>query len=259
MEHIIAVASGKGGVGKSTVAANLAVALAASGKKVALVDIDFYGPSIPTLMGGGEIRVDAENKFIPALRWGVKFISIAFFLKNADDPIVWRGPMFGKAITQLFQDASWGPVDVCIVDMPPGTGDAQLSLSQLVKLDGAVMVTTPQEVALADVRRAINMFRKVNVNILGVIENMAGFVTPNGETIDLFGKGGGEQLAAAYGLPFLGSIPVELSIREGGDKGVPVASDPANPMAIRYAALAEKVYRLGIEAKDAAPALQVVN
>ena len=259
MKHIIAVASGKGGVGKSTVAVNLAVALAQTGKKVGLVDVDFYGPSVPTLMGGGEIRVDADSKFIPALRWGVKYISIAFFLKNPDDPIVWRGPMFGKAITQLFQDASWGEVDVCVVDMPPGTGDAQLSLAQLVKLDGAVMVTTPQEVSLADVRRAINMFRKVNVNVLGVVENMAGFVTPAGETIDLFGKGGGEQLAAAYGVPFLGSIPIDIAIREGGDKGVPIASDPANPSAKIYSELASRVFDLAISAAEAAPTLKVVN
>ncbi len=195
MKSVIAVASGKGGVGKSTVAVNLAVALAQSGNKVCLVDVDFYGPSVPVLMGGGEINADPDGKFIPALRWGVKYISIAFFLKNQDDPIVWRGPMFGKAIAQLFQDVRWGDVDVCIVDMPPGTGDAQLSLSQLVKLDGVVMVTTPQEVALSDVRRAINMFGKVNVPVLGVVENMAGFVTPSGETIDIFGKGGGEALA----------------------------------------------------------------
>ncbi len=172
MKHIIAVASGKGGVGKSTVAVNLAVALAnakGSPKKVALIDCDFYGPSVPTLMGGGELKVDADEKFIPALRYGVKYISIAFFLRNPDDAVIWRGPMFGKAITQLFQDVNWGEVDIAIVDMPPGTGDAQLSLSQLVTLSGAVLVTTPQEVALADVRRAVNMFGKVNVRILGVI------------------------------------------------------------------------------------------
>lgn len=257
MNLTIAVASGKGGVGKSTVAVNLAVALAARGKKVALIDVDFYGPSIPTLMGGGEIRVDADNKFIPAIRYGVKYISIAFFLKNADDPVVWRGPMFGKAITQLFQDVAWGEIDICVVDMPPGTGDAQLSLAQLVQLNGALMVTTPQEVALTDVRRAINMFRKVNVPLLGVLENMSGFVTPSGETIDIFGSGGGEALAKAYELPFLGSIPIEVPIREGGDRGKPVAAEPGTPAAERFLHLADVLYEQALQ--HAAPTLKVVN
>lgn len=259
MKSIIAIASGKGGVGKSTVAVNLAVALGQTGKKVALVDVDFYGPSVPTLMGGGEIKADHEQKFIPALRWGVKYISIAFFLKNPDDPIVWRGPMFGKAISQLFQDVSWGEVDICVVDMPPGTGDAQLSLSQLVKLDGAIVVTTPQEVALADVRRAVNMFGKVNVPVLGVIENMAGFVTPSGEMFDIFGKGGGEALAERYGLPFLGSLPIDMAVREGGDQGVPIASNPESAIGGKFKALAQEVLRLVDEQKSAAPSLKVVN
>ncbi len=259
MKSIIAVASGKGGVGKSTVAVNLAVALAGLGKKTALVDCDFYGPSVPTLMGGGQIAADDQGKFLPALRWGVKYISIAFFTKNPDDPIVWRGPMFGKAIAQLFQDVSWGEVDVCVVDMPPGTGDAQLSLSQLVKLDGAIMVTTPQEVALADVRRAINMFGKVNVNVLGIVENMAGFITPSGESFDIFGAGGGEALAKNYGIPFLGSLPIDIRVRSGGDQGVPIASDPASPVGGLFAALAQKILSSIEEQKAAAPTLQVVN
>ncbi len=219
MKSIIAVASGKGGVGKSTVAANLAVALANdrnTPRNVALIDIDFYGPTIPVLMGGGEIGVDAEGLCLPALRYNVKFISIAFFLKNPDDAVVWRGPMFGKGINQLFNDVNWGDIDVCIVDLPPGTGDAQLSIAQLVQLDGVLMVTTPQEVSLSDVRRAINMFRKVNVNVLGVIENMSGFVTPSGERFEIFGSGGGQALAAQYDLPLLASIPIDMAIREGG-------------------------------------------
>lgn len=228
MEHIIAVASGKGGVGKSTVAVNLAVSLAAVGKRVALVDCDFYGPSVPVLLGGGEIKADAEGKFIPALRYGVKYISIAFFLKNPDDPIIWRGPMFGKAISQLFQDVSWGAVDFCIVDMPPGTGDAQLSLAQLVKLSGAVVVSTPQEVALADVRRAVNMFHKVNVPILGMVENMSGFLAPDGKLYDIFGSGGAESFARDSGLPFLGKIPLEMRLRELGDQGIPWEFRPAD-------------------------------
>jgi len=229
MKKIIAVASGKGGVGKSTLAANLAVSLAnfapegARPLKVALIDCDFYGPSIPTLMGGGECKVDADNKFIPALRHGVKFISIQFFLQNPDDPVIWRGPMFGKGINQLFTDVSWGEVDICLVDLPPGTGDAQLSLAQLVQLDGAVIVTTPQEVSLSDVRRAVKMFDKVQVPVLGVVENMAGFKTASGEVEYIFGKGGGEKLAGDYGLDFLGSIPIQTAIREGGDSGEPAA------------------------------------
>ena len=243
MKHVVAVASGKGGVGKSTVAANLAVALAAPpySLKVALIDVDFYGPSIPTLMGGGEIRVDHEERFIPPLKWGVKYISIAFFLKNPDDPVIWRGPMFGKGIAQLFQDVQWGEVDICIVDMPPGTGDAQLSLAQGVQLKGAVLVTTPQEVSLIDVRRALNMFRRVNVPVLGIVENMAGFTTPNGEHIDIFGSGGGATLAEQYGVPMLASIPIDLSIREGGDIGRPIASNPDSNIGNLYRELAGKV------------------
>ena len=266
MKSIIAVASGKGGVGKSTVAANLAVALAnpAPGsnlpvQKVALVDVDFYGPSIPTLMGGGEIQVDPAGKFIPALRYQVKYISIAFFLKNPDDPVIWRGPMFGKAMTQLFQDTNWGDIDICIIDLPPGTGDAQISLSQLVSLDGALLVTTPQEVALSDVRRAVNMFRKVNVPVLGVVENMAGFTTPAGEIFNIFGSGGGAELASQYNLPFLGSIPIEMSIREGGDAGKPAALNQQTAAGRVFTEIAEKVLGQVARAKQEKPALQVVN
>ena len=264
MKKVIAVASGKGGVGKSTVAANLAVALAnsrepaLSGKKVALIDIDFYGPSIPTLMGGGEVRVDHEEKFIPPLKWGVKYISIAFFLKNPDDPVIWRGPMFGKGIQQLLTDVSWGEVDIAVIDLPPGTGDAQLSLSQLVPLAGAVLVTTPQEVSLADVRRALNMFRRVNVPILGIVENMAGFVTPSGEKFDIFGAGGGAELAKQYGVPLLASIPIDTAIREGGDRGKPVAADSTLPSSAHYSALAASVWE-ALEAAGDAPRLNVVN
>ena len=227
MKHIVAVASGKGGVGKSTIAANIALALAKSSPanegKIALIDLDFYGPSIPTLLGGGEVKSDETGLLIPAERWGVKYISIGFFLRNPDDPIIWRGPMFTKAIEQLFRDVAWGEIDYCLVDMPPGTGDAQLSLAQLVQLDGAVVVTTPQEVAVADVRRAITMFGKVNVPVLGVVENMSGFRAPTGEVYDIFGSGGGEELARSYNLPLLGKIPLEPAIRQGGDDGKPAA------------------------------------
>lgn len=263
MNKVVAVASGKGGVGKSTVAVNLAVALAnhvsVPGRplKVALVDVDFYGPSVPTLMGGGAVATDNEGRLIPALKYNVKFISIAFFLKSFDDPVIWRGPMFGKAITQLFKDVNWGDVDICIVDMPPGTGDAQLSLSQLVRLDGALIVTTPQEVALSDVRRAINMFGKVNVPVLGIVENMAGFVTPQGEQIDIFGKGGGESLAKQYGLRYFGSYPLEIAVREGGDRGTPAAVDAGSPAGQRFARTAAELWQL-LESAER-PALNVVN
>jgi ATP-binding protein involved in chromosome partitioning len=238
MKNIIAVASGKGGVGKSTVAANLAVALARSAN-VALIDVDFYGPSIPTLMGGGEIKVDHEQRFIPPKKFGVKYISLGFFLKNPDDPVIWRGPMFGKGIQQLFQDVSWGEVDYAIVDLPPGTGDAQLSLAQMVKMSGAILVTTPQEVSLVDVRRALNMFRKVNVPVLGIVENMAGFITPGGEKIDIFGAGGGAELAKQYNVPFFGSIPIDISLREGGDRGEPAASKDGTKLAEQFDHLAD--------------------
>ncbi len=261
MKHIIAVASGKGGVGKSTVATNLAVSLAnfpqPGFEKIALIDVDFYGPSIPTLLGGGKIQLDHEQRFIPPLKFGVKYISLAFFLKNPDDPVIWRGPMFGKGITQLFQDVSWGDVDLCIVDLPPGTGDAQISLSQLVKLDGAIIVTTPQEVALVDVRRAVNMFGKVNVPVLGVVENMAGFVTPSGERFEIFGTGGGKTLAEQYGIDYFGSIPLDMSIREGGDRGEPIAIQSDSVAGKIYRELAIKV----IESltRSAVPQLEVVN
>lgn len=267
MKHIVAVASGKGGVGKSTVAANLAVALAnypLAGNlqplRVALIDVDFYGPSIPTLMGATSgMATDHEGKLVPANRYNVKYVSIAFFLKNPDDPIVWRGPMFGKAISQLFTDVNWGEVDVCVVDMPPGTGDAQLSLSQLVKLSGAVMVTTPQEVALSDVRRAINMFGKVNVPVLGLVENMAGLVLPNGEKINLFGEGGGAELSKNYKLDLLGSIPIEIKIREGGDKGEPIALEGGSSAGKLYQEIASNLLEKLSQLEKSEPELKIIN
>lgn len=220
---IVPVISGKGGVGKSTVAVNLALSLAKLGKKVALIDADFYGPSIPTLLGGGELKTDHEGKLIPPETHGVKYISLGFFLSNPDDAVIWRGPMFNKALNQLFQDVNWGVVEYCVVDMPPGTGDAQISLVQMVHIAGAVVVTTPQEVALADVRKALSMLQKVSVPALGIVENMSGFVAPDGTRHDIFGSGGGKALAEAQGLPLLAQIPLDQAIREGGDVGMPVA------------------------------------
>lgn len=224
MKHIIAIISGKGGVGKSTVAANLSIALAQTGAKVALIDADFYGPSIPTMFGGGEVKPDHQGKLIPPVKFGVKYISLGFFLQNPDDPVIWRGPMFNKALNQLFHDVSWGEVDYCIIDMPPGTGDAQISLTQMVALSGALVVTTPQEVALSDVRKSINMLKKVNVEVIGIIENMAGFVTPDGKRFDIFGSGGGERLAETFGTRLLASIPLIEEIRIGGDEGIPLVA-----------------------------------
>lgn len=244
MRNIIAVVSGKGGVGKSTVAANLAVALAQQGSQVALIDGDFYGPSIPTLFGGGKIEVDHEERLIPPKKFGVKYISLAFFLRDPDDAVIWRGPMFNKALTQMFQDVSWGEVDYCIVDMPPGTGDAQISLTQMVKLAGAVVVTTPQEVALADVRKAINMLSKVNVAVLGIVENMSGFATPDGKVHEIFGRGGGAALAERLHVPLLASIPLEQSIREGGDSGKPAALEDNSAAGAIFRELGLKVMEI---------------
>ncbi|MEY4700685.1 MAG: hypothetical protein RL326_872, partial [Pseudomonadota bacterium] len=216
---IVPVISGKGGVGKSTVAVNLAISLAKTGANVGLIDGDFYGPSIPTLMGGGQVIPDHEERLIPPVKYGIKYISLGFFLKNPDDAVIWRGPMFNKALNQMFEDVSWGALDYLIIDMPPGTGDAQISLTQLVKLAGAVVVTTPQEVALADVRKSINMLRKVQVPILGIVENMSGLPLPDGSVVPVFGSGGGEKTAREFGVPLLAQIPIDVAIREGGDAG----------------------------------------
>ena len=260
MQNVIAVISGKGGVGKSTVAVNLAVALAANGAKVALIDADFYGPSVPTLMGGGSVVQNAEGQIVPPLRYGVKYISIGFFLSQPDDPIIWRGPMFNKALNQMFNDVAWGEVDYCIVDMPPGTGDAALSLTQLVKLAGAVVVTTPQEVALADVRKAINMLRKVNVPILGLVENMAGFALPDGSIIPIFGAGGGERTARDFNVELLASIPLDQAVREGGDKGTPAVSEGDSAPAQSFRALGLKISRLiDTRSESASEELRIVN
>lgn len=259
MKYIIPVASGKGGVGKSTVAANLAIALAQSGEKVALIDADLYGPSIPTMLGGGTVQTDHENKLIPAEKFGIKYVSLQFFLPNPDEPVIWRGPMFTKALSQLFNDVSWGAVDYCIVDLPPGTGDAQISLCQMIKLTGAVVVTTPQEVAMADVRKAINMFSKVNVPVLGIVENMAGFKTPDGKILDIFGSGGGKKLSDKYNIPLLASIPLNMSIREGGDSGNPVAYDRNNPEYALFHELALKVKEILAKSTSLQNNFSIVN
>lgn len=244
MKHIVPVISGKGGVGKSTVAANLAIALANTGAKVALIDADFYGPSIPTLFGGGTISVDHEERLIPPEKYGVKYVSLAFFLQNPDDAVIWRGPMFNKALNQLFQDVNWGNVDYCIVDMPPGTGDAQISLCQMTQLAGAVVVTTPQEVALADVRKAISMLGKMNVDLLGIVENMSGFIAPDGTRHDIFGSGGGAALAERLHVPLLAQLPLDPAIREGGDNGVPAVTHEGSSISAPFRQLALKIIEI---------------
>ena len=240
VKHIIAVASGKGGVGKSTVSANLSVVLAQTGAKVGLMDADIYGPNIPMMMGVPEPPEKEGDKIKPAQAHGVKIISMGFFVPE-ETAIVWRGPMVHTAIQQFFRDVLWGELDYLLVDLPPGTGDAQLSLSQIVPLTGVVTVTTPQEVALYDVRKGLMMFKKVNVPLLGVIENMSFFVCGHcGERTEIFSFAGGERAAKKFDIPFLGRIPLDPAIREGGDAGMPiVVSDPNSPLTKAFQGVAE--------------------
>jgi ATP-binding protein involved in chromosome partitioning len=226
VRHVIAVSSGKGGVGKSTVAVNLATALGATGLRVGLLDADVYGPNVPTMLGEKrKPRVTGTKgaEKIEALEaHGVRLMSLGLLLEDAQ-PAIMRGPLISGILKQFLEQVEWGELDVLFVDMPPGTGDAQLSLVQTVNVDGVVMVTTPQDVSTGDVHRAIKMFERVNTPIIGVVENMSGFVCPCcGTTYDLFGTGGGTRLAEAAGVPFLGKVPLEVGVREGGDAGIPV-------------------------------------
>ena len=222
IRRIVAVASGKGGVGKSTVSVNLACGLQHLGITVGLLDCDIYGPSIPLMMGVHERpTISAEEKMVPPSNHGVKLMSMGFLIED-DQPVIWRGPMIMKTIQQFISAVDWGELDFLLVDLPPGTGDAQLSLCQTVPLDGGVIVTTPQEAALGVVRKGIAMFQKVNVPILGIVENMSYFTTPAGERIEIFGHGGGRAEAERQGIPFLGEIPFFTEIREGGDRGLPI-------------------------------------
>lgn len=222
IRRIVAVASGKGGVGKSTVSVNLACGFQHLGSKVGLLDCDIYGPSIPLMMGVHEKpTVSEEEKMVPPRKYGIKLMSMGF-LVDGDQPVIWRGPMIMKTIQQFLGAVEWGELDYLLVDLPPGTGDAQLSLCQTVPLDGGLIVTTPQEASLGVVRKGIAMFNKVNVPLLGLVENMSYFTTPQGERVEIFGHGGGRTEAERQGLPFLGEIPIYTEIREGGDKGTPV-------------------------------------
>ncbi|WP_455377337.1 Mrp/NBP35 family ATP-binding protein [Petrachloros mirabilis] len=254
VKRVIAISSGKGGVGKSTVAANLACALALTGAKVGLMDADLYGPNIPMMMGSTTGPEQKDGKIVPAESHRVKLISMAFLVPE-EAPLVWRGPMVHQYLQAFFRDVLWGDLDYLLIDLPPGTGDVQLSLSQMVPLAGAITVTTPQEVALHDVRKGMAMFQKVNVPLLGIIENMSYFVCGHcGERTDIFSTGGGERAAEKVGVPFLGRIPIDPAIRDGGDSGHPiVVADPKSPQAAAFREIAQKlITSLGGEEKSGA-------
>jgi ATP-binding protein involved in chromosome partitioning len=242
VRNIIAVSSGKGGVGKSTVAVNLAVSLAQKGHKVGLLDTDVYGPNVPIMVGIDADPIVRGQKLIPHEAYSVKVMSLGF-LNRGDKPVVWRGPMLHSAVKQFLYDVEWGTLDYLIVDMPPGTGDAQLSLAQLVPVQGAVIVTTPQEVSMADVRKAINMFDQVHIPILGIVENMSYFICSNcSERHHIFGSGGGEELAKRFRTSLLGQIPLSTSVREGGDIGVPIViGAPESEQGTAFQQIAENV------------------
>jgi ATP-binding protein involved in chromosome partitioning len=225
VKNLVAVASGKGGVGKTTVAVNLALSLAKLGHQVGLLDADVYGPNVPIMLGSNaEPMATAQQRIIPVEAQGIKMISMGL-LNPGDKPVIWRGPMLHSVITQFLRSVEWGQLDYLIIDLPPGTGDVQLTLIQTVAVSGAVIVTTPSVVALADVRKAIEMFRQVNVEILGVVENMSSFACPHcGKPVDIFGHGEGTKTAVAYGVPVLGEIEIDPRIRLGGDTGKPVAA-----------------------------------
>jgi len=254
VKNLVAVASGKGGVGKSTVAANLALALALDGARVGLLDADIYGPSLPTMMGahGKPESLDGQH-MEPLVRHGVQLISIGFLLDSADQAMIWRAPMAVQALEQLLRQTHWQDVDYLIVDMPPGTGDIQLSLAQRAPVTGAVIVTTPQDLALADARKGVTLFEKLGVPILGLVENMAVHVCSQcGHAEHIFGEGGGQRYAAEKGIAYLGALPLALSIREQTDSGTPtVAADPEGVNAQLYRALARRVaMRIAAQAKD---------
>ena len=252
IRNIIAVGSGKGGVGKSTTAVNLAVALAQSGLRVGVLDADVYGPSIPMMLGTHERPESPDNKSIEPLRaHGLQLMSIGALVDQEDTAMIWRGPMATSALTQLFNDTRWDDLDILVIDLPPGTGDIQLTLAQKIPVAGAVVVTTPQDIATLDARKAVKMFEKVNVAVLGIVENMAVHVCSNcGHAEHVFGEGGGEKMAERYGVPLLGSLPLDVRIREQGDAGVPVVvAAPESAVTRAYRQVAERL----LEALDQRP------
>jgi ATP-binding protein involved in chromosome partitioning len=241
VKNVIAVGAGKGGVGKTTVAVNLAVALARTGSRVGIMDADIYGPNVPIMLGlKGQLGTDGE-KIVPPSKYGLQVVSMGF-LTSDDAPVIWRGPMLHGVIRQFFMDVRWDDLDYLIVDLPPGTGDVALSLSQTAYVAGAIVVTSPQQVAIADSRRAVAMYQKLNIPVLGLIENMSYFVCPScHHESDIFGRGGGERLAEELGIAFLGSIPISEPLRRGGDTGVPIMlADPESPAAEAFVAAAER-------------------
>jgi ATP-binding protein involved in chromosome partitioning len=241
IRNAVAVGSGKGGVGKSTVAVNIAVALAQSGARVGLMDADIYGPNTPTMLGVEKLPPPNGPKLVPAEVYGLKMISMGLLVKPGQ-PLIWRGPMLNSAIRQFLGDVEWGELDYLIVDLPPGTGDAALSLAQALPLSGAIIVTMPQLVSIEDASRGLQMFRTLEVPILGVIENMSYLDLPDGTRMDIFGSGGGEQLAQATDTPFLGKIPIDQNVRIGGDSGRPVVvSHPDSPVALALTEIAQKL------------------
>jgi ATP-binding protein involved in chromosome partitioning len=261
VKSIVAVASGKGGVGKTTVAVNLSIALAKLGHKVGLMDADVYGPNVPLMLGtNAEPRATADRRIFPVEAMGLKVISMGL-LNPGDKPMIWRGPMLHSVVQQFLRSVQWGELDYLIVDLPPGTGDVQLSLIQTVAVTGAVVVTTPSAVALADVRKAIEMFRQVNVEVLGVVENMGAFTCPHcGKPVDIFGHAEGARMAQEYGVPFLGEIEIDPRIRIGGDTGQPVAAaGESGPGAKSLYTIARAVAArlLEVGAKAAGPAIHI--
>ncbi|NIM93930.1 MAG: P-loop NTPase [Anaerolineales bacterium] len=254
IRNVVAIASGKGGVGKTTVAVNVAVALAQSGACVGLLDADIYGPNVPTMMGVHQIPPPNEKKIVPAEAHGVKVMSIGF-LVPPDQPLIWRGPMLHSAIQQFINDVEWGELDYLIVDLPPGTGDAQLSLGQSVPLTGGIIVTLPQRVSLEDARRGLEMFRTMNVPIFGVVENMSYLELPDGSQVDVFGQGGGQSLAEETGVAFIGEVPMDPTLPHTGDDGVPIViSNPdlksAKSLIAIAEALAAKISVKSIKGRD---------
>ncbi len=254
IRNAIAVASGKGGVGKSTIAVNIAVVLAQNGARVGLLDADIYGPNIPTMMGLTRLPEPLDEKLMPAEAYGVKVMSIGFLVRP-EQPLIWRGPMLHSAIRQFLTDVAWGELDYLIIDLPPGTGDAALSLAQSLPLSGGVIVTLPQQVSLDDARRGLEMFRQLDIAIFGVVENMSYLELPDGQRMDVFGAGGGERLAQQAGVPFIGAIPMDPSVRQGGDNGIPVViSHPDSSVARALRSVAEDV-----AAKISVAAVQQAN
>nr|WP_083618729.1 Mrp/NBP35 family ATP-binding protein [Planktothrix serta] len=248
VKNILAISSGKGGVGKSTVAVNVAVALAQMGAKVGLIDADIYGPNDPTMLGLADVQVMVQQSpqgeiLEPAFNYGVKLVSMAFLI-DKDQPVIWRGPMLNGIIRQFLYQVNWGELDYLLVDMPPGTGDAQLTLAQAVPMSGVVIVTTPQLVSLLDSRKGLKMFQQLGVSVLGIVENMSYFIPPDApeKKYDIFGSGGGAKTAQELDVPLLGAIPLEMPVREGGDAGVPIViSDPNSAAALELTAIAQRI------------------